>query len=63
MFHIQLYRARRRHAALAEAISDEVRRLAPDQQKLFYLKRRKLAARDQVEALVRAIASSGAVPA
>lgn len=55
MLHIQLYRARRRHQALAEAIDEEAGRLAPNAERLAYLKRRKLLARDQIAAIERAM--------
>ena len=34
MLHVHLYRARRRHQALAEAIDEETRRLAPNAERL-----------------------------
>lgn len=63
MLHIRLYRARRRHLALAEAIEDETRRLAPNAERLAYLKRRKLMARDEIAALERAMNTPKAQPA
>lgn len=63
MLHIRLYRARRRHQALAEAIEEETRRLAPNAERLAYLKRRKLMARDEIAALERLMNTPKAQPA
>ena len=63
MLHIHLYRARRRHQALAEAIDEETRRLAPNAERLAYLKRRKLIARDDIAALERAMDAPAPQPA
>lgn len=58
MLHIQLYRARRRHEALAQAVSDETRRPRPDEHRLGYLKKRKLEARDHIASLEILLARS-----
>ena len=63
MLHSHLDRARRRHPALAEAIDEEPRRLAPNAERLAYLKRRKLIARDEIAALERAMDAPAPQPA